>query len=321
MATIKDVAKEAGVGVGTASRALSGNGSVSDDARKRINAAVKKLNFVPNQSARNLKNQSCATMAISVPTIRHPFFAKIIYYVEECLSRRGVRMLVVNSQDKKSKESEMLEMIRQARVDGIIFITHHAHDSIDENLPIVSVDRHIGGKVPFVTSNNYEASREAVEYLLSRGAKRVGCVCGKTAVESEVQLRYKAYDDCMREHGLPSRLAVADFKHGDEMEVMREYLQNNPDIDGLFAGSDMLANAAYYNALLLGKRVPEDLQIAGFDGVMDEWCPHPKLTTVQQDIEALAATAVDVLFARVRGEEYEHKTVIKAKLKIGETTK
>ena len=321
MATIKDVAKEAGVGVGTASRALSGNGSVSDSARKRIDAAVKKLNFVPNQSARNLKNQSCATIAISVPTIRHPFFAKIIYYAEEYLSRKGVRMLVVNSQDKKSKETEMLEMIRQARVDGIIFITHHVHENIDEGLPIVSVDRHIGGSVPFVTSNNSDASREAVEYLLSRGVKKIGCVCGKTQVESEVRLRYKAYEDCMRERGLPSRLFVADFKHGDEMDVMREYLRNNPDIDGLFTGSDILANAAYYNAFLLGKRVPEDLQIVGFDGVMDEWCPHPKLTTVRQDIEALASAAVDVLFARVQGKEYAQKTVINADLTIGETTK
>lgn len=321
MATIKDVAREAGVGVGTASRALSGNGNVSEGARKRIDAAIKKLDFVPNQAARNLKTQSCATMAICVPTVRHPFFANVIYYVEECLSQKGVRLLVVNSQDKKSKETEMLEMIKQARVDGIIFITHHEHDSIDVSLPIVSIDRHIGGGVPFVTSNNYEQSRHAVEYLFERGAQKVGCVCGKTRVESEVQLRYKAYEDVMRERNLPSRLMVADFKHGEEMDVMREYMKNYPDIDGLFTGSDMLANAAYHNAVLLGKRVPEDLQIVGFDGVMNEWCPHPRLTTVRQDIEAIAAAAINVLFARIRGDKYEHKTVINAALKIGETTK
>ncbi len=321
MATIKDVAKEAGVGVGTVSRALSGNGCVSDDAKSRIDAAVKKLDFVPNQSARNLKTQSSAAVAISVPTVKHPFFAKIIYCVEDCLSKSGYRLIVVNSQDEKSKEIKILEMIRQARVDGIIFITHHAHEYIDGNMPIVSVDRHLGNGVPFVTSNNYDASRKAVEYLIERGATKIGCICGSTKVESEVSMRYKAYCDVMEERGLERYLEVADFKHGEEMDVTDRYFKKYPDVDGLFVGSDMLANAAYHSAMLLGKNVPRDLQIVGFDGVMDEWCPHPKLTTVTQNIEAIAEAAVTVLFKRIRGEKCENKTVIDAALKIGETTR
>lgn len=321
MATIKDVAKEAGVGVGTASRALNGTGFVSPESKAKIDRAVARLGFVPNQIARSFKTQCTMAAAMLIPTILHPFFSKIIFYAEKELSERGYRLIVVNSEDDKSKELKMLEMIRQSRVDGIIFITHHVHENIDASLPIVSVDRHIGGGVPFVTSDNYDASRRAVEYLFERGAKKVGCVCGATPVESEVQQRYKAYLDAVTERGAEPMLMVKSFHHGEEMEVMKEFMSRYPDIDGLFTGSDMLANAAYHNATMAGKNVPRDLQIVGFDGVLSEWSPHPQLTTVEQDVQQMAREVVDILFRRMRGDVFEPRIIIPARLKVGETTR
>lgn len=127
----------------------------------------------------------------------------------------------------------MLEMIRQQRVDGIIFITHYDHGDISSDLPIVSVDRHIGAGFPYVTSDNYAMSKKAVEELLRKGARNIGCVCGATAVESETKYRYLAYTDVMKAHNLPVRLMLKQFKHGQEMQVLREYFKEYPETDGI----------------------------------------------------------------------------------------
>ena len=321
MATIKDVAIEAGVGVGTASRALSGGGSVKPETKKRIEDAAKRLGFVPNQQARNLKKQSTGCIAVLCPTIYHPFFAKMALYIENEIYALGDRMVVVSSQDNLEKEKTILEMIEEKRVDGIVFITHYDHGDIDPTLPIVSLDRHFGAGIPYVTSNNYEISREAVERLIASGSKKVGCVCGVTVVESETKYRYEAYLDTMTAHSLPARLLKKQFRHGEEMAVMREFFEAYPDVDGIFAGSDMLANAAYHVAAERGKRVPEDLQIIGFDGVLDAWRGHPKLTTVEQDIPALAREAVGLLMKRIRHEEVPARVEVPARIVEGETTR
>ncbi len=212
-------------------------------------------------------------------------------------------------------------MIEQRRVDGIVFITHYDHGDIDPNLPIVSVDRHLGAEIPYVTSNNYEISCAAVEKLLSGGSQKVGCVCGATAVESETKYRYEAYLDTMTAHSLPARLLKKQFRHGEELSVMREFFEAYPDVDGIFAGSDMLANAAYHIAGELGKRVPEDLQIIGFDGVLGEWKGQPQLTTVEQDIPALAREAVKLLMKRIKREKVPARVEVPARIVDGETTR
>ncbi len=319
MATIKDVARAAGVGVGTASRALSGNGSVSEEAKAKIEEAAKELGFVPNQLARNFKKQSTACVAIIVPTVCHPFFSAMVLCCEEELYRRGYRLIVVNSQNDQTKETRMLEMIRQQRVDGIILITHYEHGEIDPALPIVSIDRHVGAGFPYVTSNNYEMSRKAVEELYARGAKNVGGVFGATAVESETGQRFCAYSEVVREHGEKERLLVKNFRHGEEMQVLEEYFARYPETDGLFTGSDMLASAAYHTAVRRGVRVPDRLQIIGFDGVLDAWEPYPKFATVRQDVPAMAKCAVELLLARIRREEVPARTEVPAFLQEGDT--
>lgn len=208
MATIKDVAKAAGVGVGTASVPSTETVPSVSPPKKKVEETAKSLGFVPNQLARNFKKQSTGCVAIIVPTVFHPFFAKMVLYCESELYKVGYRLIVVSSQDDKNKEARMLEMIRQQRVDGIIFITHYDHGNIDPDLPIVSVDRHVGAGFPYVTSDNYAMSRRAVELLREKGARNIGCVCGATVVESETKYRYTAYLDAMRDCGAEPHLLL-----------------------------------------------------------------------------------------------------------------
>lgn len=321
MATIKDVAKAAGVGVGTASRALSGNGSISQETKVRIEDAAKRLGYVSNQIARNLKKQSTGCVAIIIPTIFHPFFAKMALYCEQELYNVGYRMIVVNSQDDIEKEKSMLKMIHQQRVDGIIFITHYDHGELDSSLPIVSVDRHLGASCPYVTSNNYEMSLKAIDLLWEKGARNIGCVCGETTVESETRQRYLAYIDAMEKRNCPVMLLKKQFKHGQEMSVISEYFSMYPQTDGLFTGSDMLASAAYHVANQRGISVPSQLQIVGYDGILDAWESHPRLTTIRQNIPLMAKQVVELLCKRMSGQAVPPRVEVRADIVEGETTK
>lgn len=128
-------------------------------------------------------------MALLVPVIDHPFFSKIAYYIEDELDKNGYSLLVSSSQSRQSKEYAMIEKLKKKDVDGIIFITHYDYKDEDlSSLPVVSMDRHFDN-VPFVTSDNFDSSVKACEWLLAQGCRKVAYIGGKTLVGSEVMER------------------------------------------------------------------------------------------------------------------------------------
>lgn len=316
MVTIKEVAKEAGVGLGTASRALSGTGSISLKSKQKVLAAAEKLGFSLNQSARNLRKQTTGIVALIIPTIDHIFFSRFAFYCEKTLYKNGYHMMVVNSQDDKNKETAMLEMIRQRKVDGIIFSTHYEHNGVDASLPIVAIDGHLGNNFPCVTSDNYKSSFNTVKWLYEHGARKIGCVSGVTEAISETSYRYQAYSDCIKELGLEERLFKSKFKHGEEMEAVDKFLETFPDSDAVFATSDMLAAAAYSRLIKNGKRVPEDVQIIGFDGILDAG-----YTVVRQNVEKMAEIAVESVIKRINGEDSPSRVEVPTEFILSGTTK
>lgn len=321
MVTIKEVAKEAGVGLGTASRALSGSGSISLKSKEKVLAAAKKLGFSLNQSARNLRKQTTDIVALIIPTIDHIFFSRFALHCEEALYRHGYHMMVVNSQDDKNKEMAMLEMIRHRKVDGIIFSTHYEHSGIDASLPIVTIDGHLGNDFPCVTSDNYKASFNTVKWLFEHGARKIGCVSGVTEAISETSYRYQAYSDCIKQLGLEERLLKSRFKHGEETEVVDKFLETFPDVDAVFATSDMLALAAYNQLTKKGKKVPEDIQIIGFDGIINASYSDTEFTVVRQDIKNMAEIAVENVINRINGVQAPERVEVPTQFVLGGTTK
>lgn len=321
MITIKDVAREAGVGLGTASRALSGTGPISLKSKQKVLAAAEKLGFSLNQSARNLRKRTTNVVALIIPTIDHIFFSRFALYCEKALYRNGYNMMVVNSQDDKNRETAMLEMIRQRKVDGIIFSTHYKHGGVDARLPIVTIDGHLGNEFPCVTSDNYKASYDAVKRLYDLGARRIGCVSGVTEAISETSYRYQAYSDCIRDLGLRERLFKSRFRHGEENEVAESFLKAYPEADAVFATSDMLALAVYNRITKRGKRVPEDIQIIGFDGIIGQSYSGAEFTVVRQDVEKMAEIAVGSVIKRINGEDSPSRVEVPTEFICGGTTK
>ncbi|MBR2929942.1 MAG: LacI family DNA-binding transcriptional regulator [Clostridia bacterium] len=320
-ATIKDVAKYAGVGVGTVSRVINNEKAVGAKTRAKVLEAMKALNYSRNNMAFRLRKNETRIIALLVPIINHPFFAKLAYYVEDEASRFGYSVLLVSSQQKVDKETEIITRIKHREVDGAVFVTHYMHESDDlRGCPIVSIDRTFGGDIPYVTSDNYDATKNAIGYMVEHGAKSIGFIGSKPLVASEVLERERAYLDAMEEYDMPPRIVNEVIQHGEETIVVQDFIKKHKDVDGVFVSGYTLSQVLYEAATSLGKRIPDDLQIVSYDGIFSQW-GSSNITSVEQPVEEMARQVVRLLIKKIRNEETPARTVINTKFVLGTTTK
>lgn len=318
--TIKDVARRANVGVGTVSRVLNG-GCVNGETREAVLKIMRELNFTPNRTAHRLRKKRAGVIAVLVPVINHPFFAEFVEAVEEESEKYGWSVIIVSSQQKIKKEEGILEKIRTKEIDGAIFVTHYRHSESElKGFPLVSIDRKMGENIPYVTSNNYDATRGAVEYLLNRGCKKIGFIGTKPVVESEVMLREKAYSDIMEERGLEKRIVYESAMHGEERGIAEKFFKEFLDSDGIFAAGYTIAQEVLAIARERGVNVPEDLQIIAYDGAFSNWGGNRTLTAIEQPVSEMAGAIVKILAEVIEGKKAPQRTVLNAKMVQGDTT-
>ena len=321
-ATIKDVAEFAGVGIGTVSRVINEEKSVKPSTREKVKNAMTVLQFAPNKMAAKLRKNETRNIALLVPVINHPFFAKFAYFVEDEADKFGYSVILVSSQQRVQKETDIIDRIHRREVDGAVFVTHFAHDSKElKDCPIVSIDRSFGDEIPYVTSDNYNATCNAIEYLLKSGCKNIGFIGSKPLVSSEVMERERAYKDTMAKHGLPVRAVNEVILHGEETALASAFLDKYPELDGVFASGYSLAQVLYETALQRGKRIPEDIQLVSYDGAFKQWNNNRLLTCVEQPIEEMAREVVRLLIKKIKGEKVEVRTELKTTFIVGATTK
>ncbi|MBO5378830.1 MAG: LacI family DNA-binding transcriptional regulator [Clostridia bacterium] len=319
--TIKDVAKYAGVGVGTVSRVINNEKAVGKETRKKVLDAMEALNYSRNNMAFRLRKNETKIIALLVPVISHPFFAKLAYYVEDEASRFGYSVILVSSQQKVDKEIDIITKIKQREVDGAVFVTHYMHKEEElKGCPIVSIDRTFGERIPYVTSDNYDATKNAIKYMIEHGAKSVGFIGSKPLVGSEVMERERAYRDVMAEYGMTPHIVNEIIQHGEESLVVADFIEKYKDVDAVFVSGYTLSQFFYEEALSLGKKIPEELQIVSYDGIFKQW-GISNITSVEQPIEEMARQVVRLLIKRIHNEETCQRTVLKTKFILGTTTK
>ena len=320
-ATIKDVAKYAGVGVGTVSRVINNEKAVGEKTRKKVLDAIEALNYSRNNMAFQFRKNETRIIALLVPVINHPFFAKLAYYIEDEAGKFGYSVILVSSQQKVDKETEIIKKITHREVDGAVFVTHYMHEEEElQNCPIVSIDRTFGENIPYVTSDNYDATKKAIKYMIERGAKKVGFIGSKPLVASEVLERERAYLDVMAEYGMPPRIVNEVMQHGEETLAVADFMEKYSDVDGVFVSGYTLSQVLYEAAIELGRKIPDDLQIVSYDGIFKQW-GISNITSVEQPIEDMARQVVRLLIKKIHGEETCQRTVLKTKFVLGTTTK
>lgn len=328
MATIQDVAKHAQVGVGTVSRVLSGKGYVKEETRQKVQASIEALDYTPNAMARNLFFHRSGIVAVIVPEVGHPFFSELVSEVEKALCEQGCQTMICNTFYKKNYEQRYLDMLKQQRVDGIIFGAHTALDvSQYENIgrPIVAIDRTLGERIPCVSVDHAIGGQMAAEEIIYSGCKSVmqfrGAKKGEVTTPSDV--RHDVFEELMEEHGIACRSFYSNW-HSLDINYYQNYadelLEKYPDVDGVFA-TDLMAMAVLQSAMAHKKRIPEELKMVAYDGTVGAGLVFPKITTIVQPIEQLAREAVRLITDLIDEKPLvNHKVTLQVTLRRGDTT-
>lgn len=308
MATIKDVAREAEVSVATVSRVINNVGYVNEDTRKKVESAISKLNYKPNAVARSLFKKQSKTIALIVPDIKNPFFPELARAIEDFLNSKEFTLILCNSDENEDKERKYLEVMKQKYVDGIIIVTSTLTPKhVEENgIPIVALDRPIEKHIPFVTANNFEGARQAVQCLKSQGCQKIAHIRGPENVNSAEQ-RLKGYlAEVGQESWFSEDFIVAgNFNVLQTTEVTKNLLLKHPDVDGIFAGNDYMAAGVIKAALQMGYKVPEDLAVIGFDDISLCKLTSPEISTMAQPIYEMGYTAAKLLLDMIEGRKVE----------------
>ncbi|MFG2791784.1 LacI family DNA-binding transcriptional regulator [Streptomyces sp. NPDC048419] len=304
--TIKTVAARAGVGRTTVSRVVNGSDLVSADARARVLAAIKELNYVPNTVARGLVTSRTNAVALVIPESAsrlgsEPFFAALIRGVSEALADNRTQLQLMLVRDQAERE-QLTESVAARRVDGVLLVSVHADDPLpamleDMGLPTVLAGRRdIGERLSYVHADNAGGAAAAVRHLLGSGRTKIATIAGPQDMDVG-RSRLEGWRTAHHEAGIPaSQLLVGtgDFSWESGREAMHSLLERVPDLDAVFAASDLMALGALEELRRRQRQVPGDVAVIGFEDSLARYA-HPPLTTVRQPVEELGRAMVRIL--------------------------
>lgn len=303
MPTMKDVAKEAGVALGTVSKVFNGI-PVGESYRLKVEEAARKLGYQVNQYARGLKTNKTNCVALIIPSVTHPYFAMLTQELSRALSQRGMRsMLFITDFDPQAEQS-CIQMMQQNKVDGAIGLTYNPDLVLDEKLPFVAIDRYFSATVPCVASDNFGGGSLAAQKLAELGCKKLAFIRTASSVPGETDKRRHGFESyCLSKKLDYEILELIDTSEDDPRveEFLRSYMEDGKlTIDGIFCGTDRMACVIRRLLARMEVRVPEDVQIIGFDGLRVFGDQEFYCSTIIQPVEAIAQTCVNILLSEDR---------------------
>lgn len=322
MASIREVAKLANVSPSTVSRVINGTANVDEEKKRRVLKAIDESGFTPNEVARSLFKKSSKTIGVIVPSITNPFFTEMSSAIEKTANAYGYRMTICNTSGDVEKEKNAISMLTSMNVDGIVITTSNQElKSILEHCetPIIAIDRAISKNTAggYIHCDNYEGGRMAAEHLVRCGCKSIVCVRGLDDISSARE-RYQGYLDVVKAHDIKEQSIQCDYSFSEGLTVAEKLLAEYPDVDGIIACNDMVAISVYKVLCRRGIRVPEDIQLVGYDNISLAHLMTPELTTVAQPIEKMGVKAVEMLIQK-ETEGYK-EYIFSPELIIRETT-
>ncbi|KOF58154.1 MULTISPECIES: LacI family DNA-binding transcriptional regulator [Clostridium] len=323
MATIKDVAQLAGVAVTTVSRVLNNKGYISEETRKKVNDAMENLNYQPNEVARSLYRKKSNIIGLIIPDVSHPFFAKLTNYIEYYAYENGYKILLCNSYKDKIKEKDYINMLKRNQVDGIIMGSHTLETSeySKQKLPIITFDRNLSGNIPFITSDNYKGGSLATKLLIKKGCKKLAHISGTLELNTPANKRYNAFIDIVKEEKVDFVVKQTKLDTFENyIKLVRNIFEEHPDIDGIFASSDMIAASVIQVANSIGKEITKDLKIVGYDDIDIASLIVPQITTIRQPLEEMGKMAVKLLIDQINGKDVKTENILPIKLIERKTT-
>jgi DNA-binding LacI/PurR family transcriptional regulator len=297
--TLDHVARAAGVSRATASRVVNGSPKVSPDVRRSVERAIERLSYVPNRAARSLvtRRSDSIGVVITEPTGRlfdDPFFPRLLRGISAELAGRGLQ-LVLLMPETPSDVTRIERYLAAGHVDGALLVSLHGDDPLPARLAAHGMPIVVGGRpprqahVPYVDVDNRQGARSAVDHLVALGRRTIATIAGPADMAPGVD-RLIGYREGLAANGLtadPDLEAIADFSRDGGAAAMRILLARRPDLDAVFAASDLMAAGALGALRAANRRVPDDVAVVGYDDSPVATSTEPPLTSVRQPIEEM----------------------------------
>ena len=329
--TIKDIAKQCSVSVSTVSRVLNDRPDVSDDVRRKVRAAIKDSNYIPNNSARDLVRTKSEAIGLVVRGVSNPFYTDIIQAIENTVTDAGFSLVMQQIPSCADEVQRAAVMEREKRLRGIIFLggrfDYTPGDLAMLNVPVVccSYSNPSGtlrvGEYSAVSIADEETARQAVDHLYDHGHRRIAALICREDDQSISQLRYQGYRKALESHGIPLDedlvMCTGTFDIRDAYEAVSRRLRQGADFTALFAIADSMAIGAMRALRNAGRRVPEDCSVIAIDGLELSAYIEPPLTTLCQPMEEMGRRSAQILLGMLRGHGSPCCEVLPTQLREG----
>ena len=318
--TLADVASLAGVSSATASRVLTGSARVRPQTRDKVELAMTRLGYVRNRAARASASRRAGSIALvmgeeTVKVFADPFFGRILRTVSKALSAADLQLVMLTLHSPRDYRT-VSRYLRNGHVDGALFVSMHGRADFDYaslGIPLVLCGRPVASSsaLSYVDADNVGGAEAAVRYLLDSGRKAVATIAGPPDMAPGID-RLLGYRKALAGAGAldSGMIAYGDFSVISGQHALFRLIDHRPGIDAVFAASDLMAAGALHALRRLGRRVPHDVAVIGFDDMPSAQQTDPKLTTVRQPVDAMGVRMVSELLAQIADPAWEPTRVV-----------
>lgn len=317
--TIYDVAREAGVSMATVSRVVNGNPNVKPTTRKKVIEAIKRLGYRPNAVARGLASKRTTTVGVIIPDISSLFYAELARGIEDIANMYHYNIILCNSDQKKEKEIHLVNTLLEKQVDGLLFMGSQISEEHKEVLKtssapiILSATATDDQDIPSVNIDYMQASYDAVQMFIKRGHRRIAIISGPLTDPRTDKLRMEGYHQAMKSAQLPvdeRYIVYGDYRYESGYQGMESFLERNEKPTAVVVMSDEMAVGAIHACLDNGVKVPDDVEIIGFDNTRLCTMVRPTLSSVVQPMYDIGAVSMRLLTKFLNNEHVDNHVVI-----------
>ena len=310
--TYSDIASEAGVSKATVSRVLNDDSNVDEERRRRVLETVERMGYKRHRAASALASGRTGMIAIVIDddlsVLSDPFYATVASGISRVLMRNDLQPLLLVA-EMNSVDGPVAHYLQSGEVDGAIFFQLHENTLVKKlakiGLPFVIVGTpHSNNDFVYVDCDNFGGGLQATRHFFEMGRKTIGKITGDIVATAGKQ-RLDGFHQAYREHGKVANrklIAEGDYSMDSGRRAMHKLLDENPELDAVFAANDLMAVGAIAAAEERGKRIPDDIAIIGFDDSVVATTSRPTLSSIKQDVVNLGETAADLLLAKLKGE-------------------
>lgn len=320
---MKDVAEYAGISIATVSKYINGI-NIREENRKRIDEAIRALDFRVNEIARGLKTKKTATVGVLIPSLENIFSTSIVSRVESILLEHGYSTIICDYQQNTTLENQKFDFLMNKSVDGMILVPQGIDESkvmeaLEREVPVILIDRSIKGvDCDVVLADNLNAAYDAVELLITKGHRRIGIICGPQNIYTG-QERLKGYIRVHEDYQLEidsNLIKYGDYELQSGMTLMNEFLEQEDRPTAVFVTNYEMTLGAVMALNSRNVAIPEEMSLIGFDNIQLANVVKPRLSIVVQPMQQIGETAANLLIKRMKGDRAGFPAMFRLKTEI-----